>query len=182
MKIICALLFILFAGCQQKPTQVMEESVNVFAENTVLVDTRGSFEFASYHITGTVSLISDDFLILKNPLTRKRIFDPDLTQTIERLAHKGISPRKRVILLSNQAQSDENKKWQWLFKNIEIEDVTLMSIDQFKKMYPNRQFGEPDRVSVWSLQTSDELQIEFIFKKAPDCFVKWSEKKCKQTF
>ncbi|MBC7421268.1 MAG: hypothetical protein H7328_11120 [Bdellovibrio sp.] len=182
MKYLSAFLFIFAVGCQMAPTKVMEESVNVFAENTVLVDTRSAFNYASFHIVGSVNLVTEDFLILKNPLTKRRIFDPDLKQTIERLARRGISPNKKIILISDQAKSDENKKWQWLFKNIEIEDVNLTGFEDFRKKYPNRAFSEPTRSAVWKLQISEDLQNEFIFKKAPDCFVKWSDKKCNRAF
>ncbi|MBC7742470.1 MAG: hypothetical protein H7061_09745 [Bdellovibrionaceae bacterium] len=182
MRYLTLILFLSLAACQMKPTQVMEESVNAFAENTVLVDTRSAFEYASFHIQGSINLSSGDFLILKNPLTQRRILDPDLKQTIERLAHRGITPNKRILLLSNQAGNEENKKWQWLLKNLEIEDVRLMSMNDFRKAYPNRQFALPSREAAWDIKTSEELQNEFIFKKAPECFVKWSESKCQKTF
>ncbi len=166
----------------QKSTSTIEESVNVFAENTVLVDTRNAFDYASFHIVGSVNLMTADFLILKNPLAKRRIMDPDLIQTIERLARRGISPAKKIILISQKADSDENKKWQWLLKNLQVEDVSLAGIEEFRKRYPNRQFAEPARAPVWNLQTSEDLQKEFILKKAPDCFVKWSDKICNRTF
>ncbi len=182
MKYFLLTVFLFFSACQSKPTEVMEESVNPFAANTVLMDTRDSFAYTSFHIPGSVNLVSTDFLILKNPITKRHILDPDLKQTIERLAHKGITPDKRVILLSDSAQNNENKKWQWLLANLGVENVRLMSINEFKKLYPNRQFATPDRESAWDLTISEELQNEFIVKRGEDCFVKWSEKKCKKTF
>ena len=89
---------------------------------------------------------------------------------------------KRVILLSTKSSSDENKKWQWLLRNLEVENVRLMSVDEFRKAHPNRSFAEPNREPVWTLQISEDLQKEFIIKKAPDCFVKWSEAKCNKNF
>ena len=185
IKYLSAFILLFAVGCQMlnpKSTNVMEESVNVFAENTVLIDTRSAFDYASFHITGSLNLNTSDYLILKNPLTKRRIFDPDLQQTIERLARRGISPAKRVILLSTKANSDENKKWQWLLRNLEVENVRLMSVDEFRKAHPNRSFAEPNREPVWTLQISEDLQKEFIIKKAPDCFVKWSEAKCNKNF
>ena len=78
-------VFLMLMSCQQKPTKVMEESVDVFEPRTVLIDTRDSLQFQSYHIQGSVNLNSFDFLILKNAKTQKRILDPDLNQIIERL-------------------------------------------------------------------------------------------------
>ncbi|MBC7458930.1 MAG: hypothetical protein H7235_11665, partial [Bdellovibrionaceae bacterium] len=46
IKFIFAFLFAgLVAGCQQAPTTAIEESVNVFAARTVLVDTRSALDF-----------------------------------------------------------------------------------------------------------------------------------------
>ena len=59
-------VFLMLMSCQQKPTKVMEESVDVFEPRTVLIDTRDSLQFQSYHIQGSVNLNSFDFLILKN--------------------------------------------------------------------------------------------------------------------
>ncbi len=181
MKAIYIAIFLVLS-CQQKPTKVMQETVDAFAENTVLVDTRNAFDYASFYIPGSVNLSTSEFLVLKNPLTKRRVLDPDIKQTIERLARRGITPQKRVVLISDKADSVENKKWQWLLRNLEVENVSTDTIEAFRKKYPNRRFAEPARESVWSLETSEELQNEFIFKKSSDCFVSWSEKKCNKTF
>ncbi len=177
IKLIGLFSILFFVGCVQKPTKSIEESVNVYAENTVLVDTRSAFEFASYHIQGSVNLNTADFLILKDTRKKTRMLDPDLSQTIERLAKRGISPNKRVILLSENSDI-ESKKWSWLLKNLEVENIQLMTMKDFKKNQANRRFAEPASEPVWVLKSSEDLQKEFIFKKAKDCFVNWSDKKC----
>ena len=181
MKFAVLLLVMLTAvGCQQQPTKSIEEVSNVFRTETVLVDTRTAFLFASSHIKGSVNLESADFLLLKNPRTKKRIFDPDLNQTIERLAKRGIHPSKKVLLLSDTKNSDENKKWTWLLGLLEIEDIESMSLDDFRKEFKNARYADPDRATVWTLKLSPELQNEFIINKAPNCFVVWSSKKCER--
>lgn len=171
-------VFLMLMSCQQKPTKVMEESVDVFEPRTVLIDTRDSLQFQSYHIQGSVNLNSFDFLILKNAKTQKRILDPDLNQIIERLARRGVAPDRRVILLSENANDLENKKWRWLLKNLEVDNVQMMSLSDFKKKNTRNSFAEPERQMPWLLQTSEVLQQELILKKAPVCFVNWSDKKC----
>ncbi len=172
-----SLLFIGY-GCQQAPTKSLEETVNILGTRTVLVDTRTAFLFQSGHILGSVNLVSDDFLILTNPMTKKKVLDPDLVQTIERLARRGLNPNKKVILLAEKKSSEEIKKWTWLLKQLGFDDIQNETLAEFKKAHPNVRYAEPERATTWDLKLSSELQQEFILKKAPYCFVKWSDKKC----
>ena len=167
-------------ACQLKPTRSIEESANVFKTETVLVDTRSAFLYASAHVKGSVNLSSQDFLLLKNPLNKTRVFDPDLNQTIERLAKRGIHPSKKVLLLSDSKDSAENKKWTWLLKLLEVDSIETTSFQDFRKLTKNARYAEPNIEKPWSLELSEDLQNEFIIKKAPDCFITWSPKKCEK--
>lgn len=166
-------------GCQQAPTKSIEETSNsIFKTQTVLVDTRDAFLFQSFHIPGSVNLLTTDFLILKNPKQKKYILDPDLNQTVERLAKKGLSPDQHVILLGTKKDSVENKKWNWLLKNLGFEYIELNSLDDYNNKNKNARYAEPKRAEVWPLKLSEDLQNEFILKKAADCFINFVEKKC----
>ena len=167
-----------FTACLQKPTTSVEETVNIFKPNTVLADTRSAFLYTSWHVPGSVNLLSSDFLILKNAKEKVRIFDPDLDQTIERLAKKGIHPQRKVLLISETKNSDENKKWNWLLKNLGVDNVEFISVQDFKKKHPNARYSPSPSAEVWDPKLSTELQQVFIFKKAASCFVNWSEKIC----
>lgn len=181
MKFLTARLYLLLlaAGCQQSPTKAIEEIAYPFGTKTVLVDTRNSFLYTSFHIPGSVNLVSSDYLILKNIKTKKRILDPDLQQTIERLSKKGFHPNKKIILISEAKNSEENNKWVWFLNLLGIDNIQKISMEEFKKKYPNERYADPERAEIWDLKLSPELQQEFIFKKATDCFVSWSDKKCK---
>ena len=158
-------VFILFAGCQIQPTIVKEESVNQFNKNLVLVDTRSAFEFTIHHITGSVNLNSGDFLILKNLKIEKRILDPDIGQTIERLAKRGVSPLKSIVLISNKKDSDENKKWNWLMRQLGFADVALTSLDDYRAH--NKSLvtqANPEALPVWEIKNKEIiLKKVFIF-------------------
>ncbi len=179
---IAVLIFLLLeiSACQLKPTKSIEESANVFKTETVLVDTRSAFLYASAHVKGSVNLSSQDFLLLKNPLNKTRVFDPDLKQTIERLAKRGIHPSKKVLLMSDSKDSVENKKWTWLLKLLEVDSIENTSFQAFRTQTKNARYAEPNSEKPWSLALSEDLQKEFIIKKAPDCFVTWSPKKCEK--
>ncbi len=172
--------FLVFIGCSQQPTRSIEEVANVFKRETVLVDTRSAFLYASAHVKGSVNLNSVDFLLLKNPLLKTRIFDPDLEQTIERLAKKGLHPGKKVLLISDAKNSEENKKWIWLLRLLDFESIEAVSFQDFRKETKNARYTNPQEEKPWTLSLSKELQTEFILKKAPDCFVIWSPKKCEK--
>ncbi len=165
---------LLAVGCQIKPTVVKDESANHYNKALVVVDTRSALDYFSFHIPGSVSLNSADFLILKNPRTKKRVIDPDLEQIVERLAKRGISPLKTIVLISEKKDSDENKKWNWLFLQLDIRDVAMMGLEDYlahnKRVAPQ---ATPDSVPVWEIKKK-----KFILKKADECFVNWSDYDC----
>ena len=102
---------LLIVGCQSQPTVIRQEVGTQDFKDRVLVDSRSAFEYAGYHIAGSVRLNTGDFLILKNPKTEKRILDPDLNQIVERLAKRGISPLKQIVLLGSSVTDTEVLKW-----------------------------------------------------------------------
>lgn len=165
---VCWLLF----ACQATPTVVTESVVNSAIEVPVLVDTRSAFDFAGFHIAGSVNLNSGDFLILKDPKAGRRVFDPDLEQTIERLAKRGVSPLKPVILLGEMV---ENRKWNWLLKRLEIKNIEAMSLEEYrarrKTLVPQ---ATPESVPVWPVKNT-----LMIIKESEQCFVTWNEKMCR---
>lgn len=168
-------LFLVFLfGCQMRPTQSKEESASYHKKDVILVDTRSALEFESYHFSGSVSLRTDDFLILKEPKTKKRILDPDISQVIERLAKRGISPLKSVLLISEKKDSNENKKWQWLLKNLEIRDIVLMGFDEYRQINKIRLPQDPpEPMPVWTVTALSNIR-----QNSENCFVNWSELKC----
>ena len=178
MRLVKALILftvLAFLGCQQKPTSIIEQSVNIFKPRTVLMDTRTALDYQSFHIEGSVSLLTEDFILLKNPMAnkrnQKRSLDPDLKAVVERLALKGISPELKILLIGDKQYSISNRKWKWLLNNLEVSDVQLYSIDQVRKM--NRgSFAEPEKQIPWELRTSENFQKEFILNKADQCFVR----------
>lgn len=168
-----ALILIFLSACQMAPTKIKNE-VGGKTEATVLVDTRSSLEYSTYRVSGSVHLSTSDFLILKNANTQQRQFDPDLEQTIERLAKRGISPSKKIILISNKKDSDENKKWNWLLNKIQVKNIELTSLDDYIKAHsPLIPKPEPERNDVWSVDNKTE-----ILKLAPNCFVSWNLNSC----
>lgn len=175
-------LFGFLFSCQQKPTRTIEESVNVFDRPIVLLDTRRSLDYSSYHISGAKDLWWQDFVIVdaktSNSRKRKYFFEKDMTALIERLANRGLSPEKTVYLIGYKQDSTENKRWSWLLKLLDIQDVRLISMDAARKKFTGRR-AEPGVEKPWALKTSFEFQDEFIIKKASECFIAFDDDKCK---
>ena len=163
--ILVLLSFIFFVGCQQQPTKAIQESVDVFENKTVLMDTRSALDYESFHIQGSKSLAVEDFLVVKNPMSKKKKtyqLDPQLQDVISRLAKRGIHPSKTVYLIGKTKNSEANKKWKWLLSALEVQDVQMFSMDEIKK-HRNGRFAEAEPQPEWTLKSSDELQNELIY-------------------
>lgn len=182
MKILALLCLILLASCQQKPTRALEESVNVFDRPIVLLDTRRSLDYSSFHVSGAKDLWWQDFVTLDqktvNARKRKYFFEKDMAPLIERLANRGVNPQKTVYLIGYKQDSTENKRWSWLLKLLEVQDVKMISQDEARKKFPGRR-ADPPIEKPWTLKTSQEFQYEFIHNKAQDCFMSFDDLKCK---
>lgn len=181
MKILSLVFFMMTMwACQQKPTKVLDESAQVYEKKAVLIDTRNPFQYESFHIEGSQNLWSEDFLVLTNPKKKTRMLDPDLAQTVERLASKGIHPDKTIILLNDKADAIENKKWKWLLSYLEIKSIETKSINDLKKSIKgqNNRFANPEPQKPWKLLTSEDFQKDLVLRKAPRCFLKWEAQNC----
>ena len=185
--IVLFLMMLIMVGCQMTPTSALEESVDVFAARTVLVDTRSALDFNSFNIKGSTNLLVDDYVVLQNPLAQpknqKRYFDSNLKSMIERLARRGIHPSKKIILIGSKKDSTENKKWKWMLNSLEVAEVQLYSLDQVRKM-KHGSFAEIEAEQPWELKLGPDVQKEFILSKAQKCFVdsyknkKWNDDYC----
>lgn len=178
------LLALVLLGCQSRPTTAMEESVNVFSQNTILVDTRSALNFESFHIEGSVSIKPSDFIVTKNPTAKKRFhkkgLESDFNAIISRLAAKGIHPNHKIILLAEKKEALSQLRMKWLLQSLEVDRVQLYSLDQFMKEHPGR-FSQPAPQTPWTLKSSEIFQKEFIFDKAEKCFInvkKWNASAC----
>ena len=163
-------------SCAQAPTKVKQEVGGERSTEVVIVDVRSSLENMSYQISGSVSLRTEDFIILtgpeKSPEQRKRIFDPDLEQTIERLSRRGVSPERKIILVySNETEAF---KWIWLLKQLGVADIEMLSLNQYiEKNRPLRPKPAPPVAVPWLVTNKS-----FILKEAEFCFVGWAVSEC----
>lgn len=166
---------LLFCGCQSAPTKLKEEVGALAEDNVVLVDTRTALEYSTYHVSGSVHLSSQDFLILNNVAKKTRMLDPDLEQVVERLARRGISPLKKIKLLADKKDSIELKKWQWLLQQLSVLQVEIYGLQDYIEVNrPLRPKPEPQRAEVWIVENKKN-----ILEKSKFCFVSFDVINCK---
>lgn len=173
-KIALFFIFGVLLSCQSPPTKITGETVADTAPIRVLVDTRTHLQYETFHLSGSVHLNSSDFLILRNPAAKERIMDPDIPQIVERLARRGVSPEREIVLISDRQDSVENKKWNWLLLQLNVKNVIMMSLDGYRQANKNRvPQPNPERAAIWSV---DRPQL--ILKQSKYCFVNWSDSLC----
>lgn len=174
MKYIAVLFLWALTSCQSPQTKIKQETGGEAPIMRVLVDTRSHLNYETYHISGSVHLHSSDFLILKSAVQKERVLDPDIAQIIERLARRGVSPEREIVLISDRHDSEENKKWNWLLLQLNVKNVIMMSLDGYRQANRNRvPTPLPERAAVWSVE-----RPQLILQQSKNCFVSWSDRLC----
>lgn len=175
------LAFLFLCSCQQRPTKAITETVNPLKQDFVLLDTRAALDFESFSVSGSTHIWWEDFLVRSEGVQKKsgsRYKLDDLEKIIERLASRGVSPIKEIILIGTTADSVENLKWNWLLKSLEIRDIKRISLNQAKTQFAGRR-GRPDSEVSWKLTQSEDFQKEFILNFSQKCFIQFSVSDCK---
>ena len=175
------LSFLFLCSCQQAPTKAITETVNPLKQDFVLLDTRTALEFESFSVSGSAHIWWEDFLVRSEGVQKKsssKYRIDNLEKIIERLASRGVSPTKVIILVGARADAIENLKWNWLLKSLEIRNIKMLSLDQAKSQFAGRR-GRPESQSPWKLSQSEDFQNEFILSYSQSCFIKFSAQDCR---
>ena len=70
----------------------------------------------------------------------------------------------------------ESKKWNWLLRQLGVNDVKMMTLAQFRVINSHlRPQPEPPRMPPWEIKSP-----EIILENSQKCFVEWSETGCVQ--
>ncbi len=174
LKYISGLLALLMLGCQLGPTKLKQEVGGNLDLDRVLIDIRSSLDYETYHVSASVHLQTQDFLILKTTTPKTYQLDPDIAQIIERLARRGVFPDKKILLVSKDENSEEIKKWTWLLNQLNFKKIESISLKKYiLNNKPLRPRPEPKRSEVWTVNTKEN-----ILKNSDNCFVNWVEETC----
>lgn len=174
IKIVCTIfLLLVFCACQTAPTKIKNEIGGPSELDIIYADTRSELDFVGFRIPGSVHLDTEDFLILVDARSKRRILDPDIGQIIERLAKKGISPNKNIILVEATGNSESAKKWKWLLSKLNILKIEIQQFDEIiKNNKPLRPKAEPNRESAWGVSDKSWYKI------SEKCFVEHQANLC----
>lgn len=169
--ILSAVLVLLsLVACQTQPTKIVENTEAnlvsredlskplVFTKETIVLDTRSSYEYSSYHFPGSRSVRWGDFT-LQNEEIKGRL-DPDSFAIARRLALLGVSPESKVIVVGNGIKGEgEEGRVAWMLKYLGIRDVSFAAFNYFKGPVSNVESPPPKNAPVWKPQTVDSLLV-----------------------
>jgi len=170
-------LLAFISACAQKPTKVntkVETPASLLVSNasgpvkvtpeTIVVDARKRFEYQMAHYPGSVHLRWESFTDPRNPLSGQLL--DDNKRMVQRLALKGVHPRKAVIVIGEGRQGDASAaRLAWTLFYYGVENVSLVG-DSVLKLSSNIQetLEVPKNQELWDvpenrgmLATKDEV-------------------------
>ncbi len=159
-----------FLGCQVTPTKVSEtrvrpafELVNskaeapiVINEQTIILDTRSSFEYGLNHV-----LNSQHFPWVK--LAEKESTGEVLKDThkaILQLSLMGVTPSTPVVVIGKGLQGrGEAGRLAWNLLYLGVTDVQVADVEMFRTQLTQHASPPPKNATIWSANIQDKLQI-----------------------
>jgi hypothetical protein len=141
MKLIFAFSFLCLVSCQVKPTTAVSESgvrlekpkfAGLVSPQTVVFDTRSTFDFNLNHVPGSINLAPEDFNVDRDPMDAAR-----------RLSLYGVSVDTPVVVTGNLQGKVTELAWQII--RLGVENVETVSLDAFKAVVSR---SEPVRKNV----------------------------------
>lgn len=141
MKLIAVLSFFVLSACQVKPTTAVSESgvrlekpkfAGLVSPQTVVFDTRSTFDFNLNHVPGSINLAPEDFNVDRDPMDAAR-----------RLSLYGVGVDTPVVVTGSlQGKVTELA---WRLTQLGVENVETVSLDAFKAVVSR---AEPARKNV----------------------------------
>lgn len=116
-------------GCQTPPTKVVvsesgqrlnqEKFLNLLKPETVLFDTRSTFEANLNKVPGSISLPPEDFIVSRDPMSAAR-----------RLSLWGVTPQTPVLVIGSDFKKVISLAWELIQAG--IESVEILNISALK--------------------------------------------------
>ena len=172
-RLVCALIPLAMAlsACAPKPTRVQDNPARVqgekgqplppikITENTVVLDTRSSFEFSLAHIPRSHSVNWTDY---SEPEPKSRGWlQADLFAAARRLARLGVKPDSSVVVVgTGQRGGGEEGRVAWMLAYMGVRDVQFADIEALRPKYTNLVSEVKSDVPIWKPQLRPALIAE----------------------
>jgi hypothetical protein len=166
-------LFVLLSlsGCQTNPTLVNQEIRSsaitkdfkgLLKPNTVIFDTRSTFDFNLHRVAGSISLPPQDFKVSVDPLSAAR-----------RLSLWGVTPETPVVVIGVNLESITSLAWELAL--VGVQNIETYSLEKLRTL---NVFPEQARTNVALWTHSENYQVysvDEIKKISKDQFKKFDK-------
>jgi hypothetical protein len=135
MKLLVVVSFFFFVSCQVKPTTAVSEAgvrlekqkfSGLVSPETVVFDTRSTFDFNLNHVPGSLNLAPEDFVVDRDPMDAAR-----------RLSLYGVEVKTPVLVIGIDQGKVQDLAWQ--ITRLGVENVETVSLSAFKAVVSQAQ-------------------------------------------
>ena len=131
---------VVFAGCALKPTRATE-SISLpspaITNETVIIDVRRPYDFASSRLPRSVSMQWSDFT--QTDEGRRGLLRQDLFEAARRLARAGVDPEASVVVVGYGADGEgEEGRVAWMLHYLGVLGARFSSINAFPGPFTSR--------------------------------------------
>lgn len=162
---------VLLAGCQMKPTRVVETSHREYEvlvdkarrplrieDGTVVLDARSAFDYGLNRVNGSIHFPWEN--LTENAATGELLRDP--RKAALRLSLLGLEPGKPVVIVGygpNRGAGEEGRlAWNLLY--LGFQDVQVVSIDALRNLWTRSPTPQIENVPAWTVNPRPEMLIE----------------------
>ena len=116
----------------------------VINEDTVVLDARGSFDFAMAHIPGSKNIHWEDFAQIRSAYPGKLKNKKALYKMARRLARKGLTPESEVVIVGNGVKGKgQEGRLAWTLYYLGVRNIQFADISYFDFKLTNTINPEP---------------------------------------
>ncbi len=164
-------LCLCLTACQTPSTKIIETPVRlltpvedlskplVLSKDSIIIDARSSYEYASFHFPGSISMQWNDFTEAADEV--KGRLQPDLYALTRRLALMGITPESSIVVVGDGVKGNgEEGRIAWMLKYLGVKNVHFAAISYFKGPVTNITPQPPHNASPWQPDIVESLLVK----------------------
>lgn len=165
--VILIFTFIVFVGCQHKPTQVLSQepiisgtmtAEKILAEKPVILDVRAPFEFNLSHVPGAINVRWEDFSQQDPPY--RGLLQVDLFSVARRLSLIGIAPDSKVVVLGKGRQGlGEEGRVAWTLQVLGVKNVYTLVHTSYRALNSKEASAPVQNKPYWKPSVDESLTL-----------------------